>query len=204
LDNLKIHLEISRYNQNLENEIVAVGECGLDETSATSIEHQIFVFEKQIDLAIQFNLPIVLHCRGAHLYKKLFECLKNRIFDKNQRLHWHCINSNANLHIVDLFLNEFSNSYIGLNGSITYETYSDNSLMFKDWLVARSPFLPDRLILETDYPYLLPRNLHGTYDPSCALLATAVYLTKTINDSNQNPLSYVQFSNRNIKIMYGL
>jgi TatD DNase family protein len=204
LDNLRIHLEISHQNQNLENKIVAVGECGLDETGETSIEYQQFLLEKQIDFALQFNLPIVLHCRGTHLYKKLFECLKNRIFNKNQRLHWHCINSNANLYIVDLFLNEFPNSYIGLNGSITYATNSENSLMFKDWLVDRSPFLPDRLILETDYPYLSPRNMHGTYDPSCALLATAAYITKTINDPNQSPLAYLQFSNRNIKIMYGL
>ncbi|CAM4961376.1 unnamed protein product [Rotaria socialis] len=204
LDNLRTYLEISHHNQSPENKIVAVGECGLDETSTTSIKHQIFVFEKQIDLAMQFDLPIVLHCRGSHLYKKLFDCLKSRISDKNQRLHWHCINSNANLYIVDLFLNQFPNSYIGLNGSITYETNFENTLMFKNWLIDRSRYLPDRLIFETDYPYLSPRNLHGTYDPSCALLATSEYLSKTIDDTNQNALSYLQFSNRNIETMYAL
>ncbi|CAF4093686.1 unnamed protein product, partial [Rotaria magnacalcarata] len=184
LDNLRTYLEISHHNQTPENKIVAVDECGLDETSTTSIKHQIFVFEKQIDLAMQFDLPIVLHCRGSHLYKKLFDCLKSRISDKNQRLHWHCINSNANLYIVDLFLNQFPNSYIGLNGSITYETNFENTLMFKNWFIDRSRYLPDRLIFETDYPYLSPRNLHGTYDPSCALLATSEYLSKTIDDAN--------------------
>jgi Tat protein secretion system quality control protein TatD with DNase activity len=169
-----------------------------------TIEHQIFVLEQQIDLAFQFNLPIVLHRRGTHLYKKLFDYLKSRISNRNLQLHWHCINSNANLYIVDLILNQFPNSYIGLNGSITYQTNSENSLMFKNWLVDRSPFLPDRLILETDYPYLSPRNLHGTYDPSCALLATAVYLSKIKDEPNQSALSYVHSSNRNIQIMYGL
>jgi len=108
------------------------------------------------------------------------------------------------LHIVDLFLNEFPNSYIGLNGSITYGTNTEDFLMFQNWLINRSPFLPDRLILETDYPCLQPRNRHGTYDPSSALLATALYLSKTINDPNQNILSYVHSSNVNIKAMYGL
>jgi Tat protein secretion system quality control protein TatD with DNase activity len=60
LNDLRTHLEISRHDQNLENKIVAVGECGLDETSMTTIKHKIFVLEKQIDPAIQFNLPIVL------------------------------------------------------------------------------------------------------------------------------------------------
>src|SRR5690349_5864872 len=88
LDDLKIRLEISRHDQNPKNKIVTVGECGLDETSMATIEHQIFVLEKQIDLAIQFDLPIVLHCRGTHVYKKLFDCLKRQTSGKNQRLHW--------------------------------------------------------------------------------------------------------------------
>jgi Tat protein secretion system quality control protein TatD with DNase activity len=73
------------------------------------------------------------------------------------------MNSNSNLHIIDLFLNEFPNAYIGINGSITYRTNIENSIMYENWLVNRSPFLPDRLIVETDYPYLPPRNLHGIY-----------------------------------------
>ncbi len=99
-------------------------------------------------------------------------------------------------------MNEFPNSYIGINGLITYRNNTENSPMFENWLVNRSPFLPDRLILETDYPYLLPRNLHGTYEPSCAILATVIHLAKTINNPNQSP--YVEPSNTNIKFMYGL
>ena len=76
--------------------------------------------------------------------------------------------------------------------------------MFKNWLIDRSLFLPDRLILETDFPYLSARNLHGSYNPSCALLATAEYLSKTIDDPNQNALLYLQFSNRNLETMYAL
>ncbi|CAF4781165.1 unnamed protein product [Rotaria socialis] len=195
---------IEKKNPNHKNKLVAVGECGLDETSSTTIDQQIFVLEKQIDLAIEFHLPLVLHCRGIHLYRKLYDCLRNRVQDKNIPIHWHCINSNANLHIVDLCLNEFPNSYIGINGSITYGTNTENAFLFKNWLVKRSPFLPSRLILETDYPYLPPRNLYGTYDPSCALVGTAVYLSKIVNNPNQNALSYIHSSNANIVSMYSL
>ena len=139
-------------NTSPKNKIVAVGECGLDETSKIPIEQQIFLLEKQIDIAVQYQLPIVLHCCGTHLYHKVLNSLRNHISNKNLPLHWHCINSNFNLHVVDLFLNSFHNSYIGLNGSITYETNSCRSTLFYKWLTDRSPFLSNRLIFETDYP----------------------------------------------------
>ena len=119
-------------------------------------------------------------------------------------MHWHCINSNANLYIIDLFLNEYANTYIGLNGSITYGTNSENDILFEDRLIRRSSFLSKRFILETDYSYLVPRNIHGTYDPSCALPDTATYLSKKLNDHNQSPLSYVHSSNKNIISIYDL
>ena len=204
LHDLHNRLELSHTHSNLVNKIVAVGECGLDETSTAAIHHQIFVLEKQLDLANQFHLPIILHCRGFHLYQTLFDCLKTRISNKYVPLHWHCINSQSNLDIIDLFLNHFPNAYIGLNGSITYRTSTENFIMFQNWLIKRSFFLPDRLIFETDYPYLPPQNLIGTYDPTCALLATAEYLSKTINDPSKNILSYLHSSNVNIQSMYSI
>lgn len=204
LDELQNYLNVSRDALNSKNKIIAVGECGLDETAMTTIDQQIFVLEKQIDFAYQYHLPIVLHCRGFHLYQKLFDCLKNRASHRFLPLHWHCINSNSNLHVIDLFLNHFPNSYIGLNGSITYEINTENFQNFRNWLIHRSSFLPDRLVLETDYPYLPPRNLLGIYDPTTALLATAAYLSKTINDPNINDLSYIHSSNLNIKTMYSI
>ncbi|CAF4350983.1 unnamed protein product, partial [Rotaria magnacalcarata] len=195
LDDFKSHLEISRSTSNEKNKIVAVGECGLDDTATTTLDQQIFVLEKQIDLADQFHLPIVFHCCGPHLYQKLFDSLKNRISNRYLPLHWHCINSNSNLDIIDLFLNQFPNSYLGLNESITYRTNTENFLKFQNWLVSRSPFLPDRLTFEADYPYLSPRNLHGTYDPTCAPLATTEYLSKAVYDPNRNIFSYIHSSN---------
>lgn len=71
--------------------------------------------------------------------------------------------------------------------------------MLKNCLVNRSPSLPHRLLLETDYPYLQPRTLDGIYDSSCSVLATATYLSKTINNPNPNNTSYLHSFNINVK-----
>ena len=73
--------------------------------------------------------------------------------------------------------------------------------MFQKWLIDRSIYLSDRLILETDYPHLSPRNLHGVYDPSCALLGIALYSSEVIHSSSRHALAYVQASNTNIKLL---
>jgi Tat protein secretion system quality control protein TatD with DNase activity len=86
------HLKISRNHANLKNKVVAVFECDLDETATAIIDHQLFVFEKQVDLANQFHLSIIFHCRSFHLYHTLYDCLKSRILDKYIPLHCHCIN----------------------------------------------------------------------------------------------------------------
>ena len=77
-------------------------------------------------------------------------------------------------------------------------------MLFNKWLRDRSSFISERLILETDYPYLLLRNLSGIYDPSCPIIGTTLYLKKMIEDSHQNVISLLISSNSNIKSMYRL
>lgn len=178
LNDLSNHLEISHAESNLNKKILAVGEFGLDETATSAKDAQLFVLEKQIDLAIEYHLPIVIHCRG--------------------------FNNDSDLNIIDLFLHTFPNSYIGLNGSITYEKNSQDSFTFTKWLEDRAPFLHERLIFETDYPLLMPRNLRGTYDPTCALLCTAIHLRKMMANHQHNVLSLLLSSNSNVKSMYKL
>jgi hypothetical protein len=114
------------------------------------------------------------------------------------------MNAEANLYVIDLFLNHFPNSYTGLNGSITYEHNREKFILFNNWLIDRSPFLPNKLILKTDYPYLQPLNLHGLYDPSCSILATSLYLETMRKDPNKNALLFLFSSNSNIQSVYGL
>lgn len=47
-------------------QIIAIGECGLDRVIQTPIELQLTTFHQQIELAIQFNLPVIVHCVKAY------------------------------------------------------------------------------------------------------------------------------------------
>lgn len=87
LHDLNNHLEISHACSNLNGTIVAVGEFGFDETAAATLHSQTFVVQKQIDLANQFHLPMILHCRGFHLFRTVFDCLKSRISDRYTPIH---------------------------------------------------------------------------------------------------------------------
>jgi len=52
-------------NKLLENNCLAIGECGLDKRVATSMALQLMVFEKQLALAEKFQKPVILHCVAA-------------------------------------------------------------------------------------------------------------------------------------------
>lgn len=52
-------------NKLLENNCLAIGECGLDKRVSTSMALQLMVFEKQLALAEKFQKPVILHCVAA-------------------------------------------------------------------------------------------------------------------------------------------
>lgn len=128
-------------------EVVAVGETGLDffrDYTAKGV--QILSFEKHIELATRFKLPMFLHEREAH--QTFYEILRtNR--DNLDKLVVHCFTGNreALFRYLDL------DCYIGITGWICDERRGKDLQK----LVAAIP--SDRLMIETDAPYLLPRTL---------------------------------------------
>jgi TatD DNase family protein len=127
--------------------IVAVGECGLDYYREFSPrERQIEAFEAQLELAAEKNLPVFLHQRDAH------EPFVAALRPIRQRLVGgvaHCFTGGPRelRDCLDLDL------YIGVTGWVCDERRGRE---LRDAL----PDLPlDRLLLETDAPYLLPRDL---------------------------------------------
>ena len=98
-------------------EIVAIGECGLDETSTSSYELQLNVFKSQLKLAAELNLPLVLHGRGINSFDLMLNELKLNL-NRNHKIHWHCINPRNDLNVISTFLHHFENSLVGLNCSI--------------------------------------------------------------------------------------
>ena len=126
--------------------IVAVGEIGLDyywDKSFVELQKEVFI--KQIQMAKRLDLPIVVHDREAH--KDCFDILKEQ---GAERVLFHCFSGSVE------FMRECVKEgwYIALGGVVTFK----NAVKMKD--AAREVPL-DRLVLETDSPYLTPVPYRG-------------------------------------------
>ncbi|MBO5395078.1 MAG: TatD family hydrolase [Clostridia bacterium] len=129
--------------------VVAIGEIGLQYTEGMPPkEEQIEVFEKQIKLAHELNLPIVIHCREA--YGDCLEVLKrNQQFLKaGGTLHCYCGSSEMAKEFIRLGL------HISVGGVSTFK----NADKIKK-AVIDCPL--ERILLETDCPYLAPHPFRG-------------------------------------------
>ncbi|MEE4246507.1 MAG: TatD family hydrolase [Kangiellaceae bacterium] len=127
--------------------VVAVGECGLDYNRNFSEPHQqIDVFTKQLQLAEQYDLPVYLHERDA--YHEMISIL-HQYRGRLNKLLIHCFTGDEEQLQGYLELN----MYIGITGWICDERRNHGLLES----VAMIP--DDRIMIETDAPFLLPRSL---------------------------------------------
>ena len=130
-----------------ETEVVAVGECGLDYfRNFSPVDAQRDAFRRQLELAEESQLPVFLHQRDAHEdFLKILQPTMNSI----SRAVAHCFTGTEEelLTFIDMDL------YIGITGWICDERRGKHL----QEIVKHIPL--DRLLLETDAPYLLPRSL---------------------------------------------
>lgn len=129
---------------------VAIGECGFNqplEENDRNLRSQASLFEMQLDLATRRNLPVVVHTRNSdsETYASLIN-FKN----KNLRGVIHCFVSDYDFakKILDLGM------YLSFNGIVTYK--SGNNL---EETIKKMPL--DRILIETDAPYLSPDKFRG-------------------------------------------
>lgn len=130
--------------------VVAIGECGFDYYHMeTPAEHQRDVFVRQIKLAHAMGLPLVVHARDA--FDDTFAVLNAHKQYLNNGLVLHCFSGGADE--VERF--KALDAYFAFGGAITYK----NSVISVDAIRA----VPrDRLMVETDCPYLAPVPIRGT------------------------------------------
>jgi len=130
-----------------QSEVVAVGECGLDycrNFSPRAAQQQ--AFHRQLELALQIGKPVFLHQRDAHAD---FIAILREHAPRWQGVA-HCFTGDA--HELDCYLE--LGLAIGITGWICDERRGAH-------LAPLMPRVPaQRLLLETDGPYLLPRNLN--------------------------------------------
>ena len=144
--------ELRQIIVNNRSKVVAIGETGLDfHYDFSPRDIQIEVFKKHIELAAAYNLPLIIHDRKAH-----DDCLaivteyakKNLLPEAGGVFHCFSGDSNLALKLVELGF------YISLAGPVTFK----NSRHAGE-VVENIPL--ERLLIETDCPYLSPEPLRG-------------------------------------------
>ena len=178
---------LSQMEMELERGIyVGVGEVGLDfYWDATFEKEQLDAFETQLDWAKQLHLPLSIHCRNA--FDKMVKILEHKQ-DGGLRGIMHCFTGTEDEAKVYLELG----FHLGLGGVTTYKNCG-----VKDFL----PKLPlDRIVLETDAPYLAPVPCRGKRNEPAFLVHTA----QKIADILQIPVEELaSATTENAKVLFG-
>jgi TatD DNase family protein len=147
----------------------AVGEIGIDlYWDKTFFEQQKMAFKKQIDWALQYDLPIVIHCRDA--FDEIFEILT--AYPKLPKGIFHCFS--GNLEQANKII-EHTQFKLGIGGVVTFK----NSGL--DKVVEQIDM--KHLVLETDSPYLAPVPFRGKRNESGYLIMVAEKVAQIKNSS---------------------
>lgn len=159
---------LARIEKELERDIyIGVGEIGLDfYWDAIFEKQQIEAFEVQLDWAKQLGLPLSIHCRNA--FEKMVKILEKKQ-DGDLRGVMHCFNGTLDEAKTYLDLG----FHLGLGGVITYK-----SCHVRDFL-AEIPL--ERIVLETDAPYLAPVPHRGKRNEPVLIVDTARKIAEILN-----------------------
>lgn len=148
--------ELGRVKNYLDTrDFPAIGEIGIDlYWDKTTLDIQVEAFEQQIDWAIEKDLPIVIHTRES--FDQTFEVLERKKHPKLRGI-FHCFSGNLEQakHAVDL------NFILGIGGVVTFK----NGKI--DQFLGEIPL--DKIVLETDSPYLAPVPYRGKRNESSYL-----------------------------------
>ncbi len=133
--------------------VVAIGEIGLDYYYDNAPrEAQKIAFAKQINLAVNLNLPVIVHDRDAH--EDTLNIIKNENARKTGGV-LHCFSGSVEM-AREVLNNDF---YISIAGPVTFKNAKKIIDVIK--------YVPDdRLLIETDCPYLTPEPLRGKRNDS--------------------------------------
>lgn len=143
LDNSPV--ELKKIVEENYKKIVAIGECGLDFSSEYDEKYQLEIFRAQIELAQKYNKPLIIHARKA--VDEVIEILKE-YKDLSGVFHCYAGGIKRIKKVVDLGPTWF----FGIDGNLTYEIGLAE-------VVKNIPV--DRLVIETDSPYLTPVPFKG-------------------------------------------
>lgn len=182
---------IEKAIREYRNELVAIGEIGLDYYWDTTYkEAQREVFQRQLDLAQKLDLPIMIHNRNATedtlKILKAFS-IQHSAFSSPLRGVMHCFNGSKEVakQILDMGL------YLGIGGVLTFK----NCKLFETLEVV--PL--DRIVLETDGPYLAPTPHRGERNESRLMIFVVQRLAEIYGTT---PEEIIEQTTKNAKKLF--
>ncbi len=173
-------------NVNKNKKIIGIGESGLDFFyNHSEKKDQISSFLEHIDASQKTNLPLIVHTRSAE--EDTFRLLNQAKQINDFKVLIHCFTGTKKFAFKLLDLG----AYISASGVVTFKKSKDLAETFKE--------IPsNRILVETDSPYLAPEPLRGKpNEPS--------YITHTVKFlSNLKKISYEKFSDTTTKNFFDL
>ena len=170
-DKVTSKIIIDQITQN--KKIIGIGETGLDFYYNLSDKiNQIKSFEEHIEAAIKLNIPLIIHSRNAE--DDTFEILNN--YKKNNlKILMHCFTGSKKFAMKLLNMN----AYFSASGIITFKNSVDLQDTFK--------FLPlEKILIETDSPYLAPVPNRGKKNEPAFVRYTAEKMAMIKNITTEN------------------
>jgi TatD DNase family protein len=167
--------DIQQFEQLLQNKdslkIVGVGECGIDTHYPDyNLQRQTEVFHAQIQLALTYDVALVIHSRDAD--ELTYQALAH--YKNEPKLHGtiHCFSSN------EIYAQKYIDLgfVLGFGGTLTYPK--------NHTLRAVAQNIPlEKIILETDAPFLSPQAVRGTQNNPANILLIAQFLAQLRNET---------------------
>ncbi len=167
-------LNLESLNELLNDpKAVAVGETGLDKSYKTPFKAQIELFLDHIELARIKKKPLIIHCR--HAYKEVLQYTINF----SEPIIFHCFTGSTE-DLKQILSRD--NTFVSYSGIVTFK--KSEALCFT---VKKTPI--NRLLIETDAPYLSPVPYRGKKCESWMVSLTAKFIAELIG------INFVDFVN---------
>ena len=185
----RIKYSLTSYLSPLTSSIISIGEVGLDFYWSREFEQeQLEAFEEQVRWSVEMRLPLMIHCRKAQnemvtILKKYRDDLPGGVF--------HCFTGNE---IEARELLQFDRFVLGIGGVLTFKKSN-----LPTTLPAAVPL--DRIVLETDAPYMAPVPHRGQRNEPAFVLEVMRKLAECYGVSEE---VVCEQTNANVARIFGL
>lgn len=145
---------------------VGIGETGIDlhwKQDNLAIQKKSFI--EHINWAKEFDLPLIIHARES--FKEIFECLDEHDSPELRGV-FHCFTGNEN---EIKKISSYHNFYFGIGGTSTYKKNQDGSIQ-------KIPL--EKLVVETDAPFLSPVPNRGKRNEPAFIAHTVEFIAKSL------------------------